>query len=237
MTKQEYLKKLEEKLRALRIEDIEDIIEEYDEHFAFRSADGYSEEETSIRLGSPETIANQYAQSESDDFKKAPAKAVGLIATDFLSGILFIFLYCWTAVLFAISAAFLILGFCLLTTLNINGLIPPLPYHCAFILSISSFSLSVLSASAIYKWIAFVTQLLRSYIRFHQNSYAKMHGRPTLPPLRNYANIPAKIKRRLRITETVALCVLAVTFILGFALCAISAGDFQFWHIWGWFTN
>jgi len=35
----------------------------------------------------------------------------------------------------------------------------------------------------------------------------------------------------------IALLVFAVFFIIGFIVCALSAGSLEFWHVWGWFAN
>ena len=40
---------------------------------------------------------------------------------------------------------------------------------------------------------------------------------------------------RQRTTALIALLLFAVCFVLAFAVCALSAGSFQFWHVWGWF--
>ena len=43
------------------------------------------------------------------------------------------------------------------------------------------------------------------------------------------------IRRPLLIAALIALLLFAVCFVLAFAVCALSAGSFQFWHVWGWF--
>lgn len=56
MTKKEFMTLLSDELRKRKITDAEDIIEEYEQHFAFKLADGYSEEEIAARLGNPSEI-------------------------------------------------------------------------------------------------------------------------------------------------------------------------------------
>lgn len=44
MTKNEFLESLEKELRHKNAPEIEDILDEYEQHFAFKLADGYTEE-------------------------------------------------------------------------------------------------------------------------------------------------------------------------------------------------
>lgn len=53
MTKNEYISALGRELKHLGVADAGDVVEEYEQHFAFKSADGCSEEETAARLGDP----------------------------------------------------------------------------------------------------------------------------------------------------------------------------------------
>ena len=60
MTKNEFMEKLAKELKARGVADAADIEEEYEQHFAFKLADGYSEEEIAARLGSPAELAAQF---------------------------------------------------------------------------------------------------------------------------------------------------------------------------------
>ena len=108
MKKHEFMTRLANELHKRNVEDAADVLEEYEQHFAFKLADGYSEEEIAAKLGVPEELAAQFAP---------------------------------------------------------------------------------------------------------------------------------KKKRRLRTPALVSLLLFAVCFVLGYAACALSAGSFQFWHVWGWFRN
>ncbi len=48
---------LENELRKRKVADAAGIIDEYGQHFAFKMADGYSEEEIASRLGNPTALA------------------------------------------------------------------------------------------------------------------------------------------------------------------------------------
>ena len=57
MTKQEYLAQLKNELKHNDISDEDEILSEYEQHFAFKLADGFSEEEIAAKLGAPAQIA------------------------------------------------------------------------------------------------------------------------------------------------------------------------------------
>ena len=60
MTKSEFMTRLEHELRRRNVADAADVMEEYEQHFAFKLADGYSEEEIAAKLGTPEELAAQF---------------------------------------------------------------------------------------------------------------------------------------------------------------------------------
>ena len=59
MTKNQFIDLLKEELKHNNVPDAEDIIEEYEQHFSFKLADGYSEEKISAKLGDPKSLADQ----------------------------------------------------------------------------------------------------------------------------------------------------------------------------------
>lgn len=61
MTRNEFMTRLFAELRRNHVADAADIEEEYEQHFAFKLADGYSEEEIAAKLGAPEALAAQFS--------------------------------------------------------------------------------------------------------------------------------------------------------------------------------
>lgn len=53
MKKNEFMTKLADELKKRGVEDADDVAAEYEQHFAFKLADGYSEEEIAAKLGDP----------------------------------------------------------------------------------------------------------------------------------------------------------------------------------------
>lgn len=61
MIRNEFMTRLSAELRRNHVADAADIEEEYEQHFAFKLADGYSEEEIAAKLGAPEALAAQFS--------------------------------------------------------------------------------------------------------------------------------------------------------------------------------
>ncbi len=240
MTKLEFLEKLTTELNHRNVADTADIMEEYEQHFAFKLADGYSEEEISAKLGDPRAIAAQYdpIPQKSNGGKKAIA-TIGIGVADFLFAILCILLYAWEVAMAALIVCFGTVTVTLLTGAKklFAVYIPEMPYHCAVIFSIVFAALTILSIVGTIYFFGFIRQLMRSFSRFHKNTLAFASGKATLPSLPVYPQFSAKTKRTLRKIAVVAVTVFAVCFIAGFAVCVITAGSFEFWHVWGWFGH
>lgn len=60
MTKDKFLQQLRHSLKKLSKEEVADILQDYEEHFAFGLEAGKSEEEIAASLGSPAQIAKSY---------------------------------------------------------------------------------------------------------------------------------------------------------------------------------
>ena len=74
MTKHEFMARLASELRKRNVADAADVTQEYEQHFAFKLADGYAEEEIAAKLGSPEELAAQFEST--DTAKKSAAAAL-----------------------------------------------------------------------------------------------------------------------------------------------------------------
>lgn len=72
MTKAEFLTELARELEKRNVADAADIMEENEQHFAFKLADGYAQEEIAAKLGTPAVLA---AQFETAGPQTAPERA------------------------------------------------------------------------------------------------------------------------------------------------------------------
>ena len=238
MTRHEFLERLTEELKRKNVTDADDIIEEYAQHFTYKLADGYSEEEIAAKLGDPKVIAAQYDTVPAETGRgKKTVTVIGLGAADFFFGVLCVLLCAWETVMAVFTAVCGGVSVGLLANIRVSafGLIPVMPYLCAVILGIAFGALTVLSAVGTIYFFGFICQLMRAFGRFHKNTLASASGRATLPPVSVYPQFSAKTRRVLKKTALLAVTVFAVCFVAGFVVCVISAGSFEFWHAWGWF--
>jgi len=237
MTKNEFLSKLADELKKNKIADTEEIISEYEQHFAFKMADGFSEEEIAAKLGNPAALASQF-ESVSEDKKYGSRKIVtmiGLCITDFFTGVFFVLLMAWEIIMAAFSVCNAVIAACLFGGFSPWSLIPPMPYWCAVVFGLSLAALAVLSAAGCIYFAAFIRQLMRSYGRFRQNTIASASGGAVLPSLAIHPQFPVKTNRRIRSVALFSLALFAACFVLGMIISMISAEALEFWHAWGWF--
>ena len=234
MTKVDYLARLKKALEG-KVDDLDDILAEYEEHFVRKLADGYSEEEVTARLESPEVLAGQFAEEGGRPLARKRDRAFAIVGLSLLSPLALVFiaaLAVFVAFVGAAALAFLALGLCLATGLDPSGLIPPMPYAGSLLLGLSSSALALLSAlGTIYSGL-YLGQLWKAYFRWAGNLLVSS----ARPPLPMNPQLGAGTRRKLRTTILVALAVMGVSFVAGFAVMAACAGSPGFWHVWHWFA-
>lgn len=238
MTKLEFLTKFQRELNRRNVEDADEILEEYTQHFAFKLADGYAEEEIAAKLGDPETLAAQFKPIPSAEAKHSPVLTwLWLGWVDLFFGVFAALLVSFGAVLVACALSFGVTGICLIGDLGRLSFVylPTMPYWCGAILGVGLLALCVLSVIGCVWYFALCRQIFRSYGRFHRNALAQSRGAATLPSLPLAPQFAPKKKRRLRTVVLLSLLVFASCFVVGYAACSLSAGTLEFWHAWGWF--
>ena len=234
MTKVEYIERLGRALKG-RVDDLDDILAEYEEHFALKLADGYSEEEIAARLESPEVLAVQFADEGEKPTTRKRGRGLAILGISLFSPFVLVFmaaLAVFVAFAGGSALAFLALGLCLATGLDPSGLIPPMPYAGSLLLGLSSLALALLSAlGTIYSGL-YLGQLWKAYSRWAGNRlFASAR-----PPLPINPQLGPATRRKLRTTILVALAIMGVSFVTGFVVMAVSAGSPGFWHVWHWFA-
>lgn len=235
MTKTEYLELLRLELKKNNVADMADILAEYEQHFAFKLADGHSEEEIAARLGAPQVIA---AQFDSAGEKQAAGKGGFFIRTALFfaaiaEALFFILFLAWDLVMAASTLAFAVLGVCLVGGVNFMGLIPYMPYLGGLLLGISVIGLAVLFGGASCYCFAFLRQMIRASVRWHRN----MLSASALPPLPWHPQFKPKTKRGLRTAMLCAVIVFGVFLIVADIVLMLEAGTMGFWHHWNWFVS
>ena len=234
MTKNEFMTRLTNELHKRNVADSADVAEEYKQHFAFKLADGYSEEEIAARLGVPEELAAQFESAPNTaPHRCAVLTWLWLGWADLFFGIFAVLLLSFGMVLVSCVLSFGLTGVCLVGNLGQLPVVslPPMPYWCGAILGLSMLALCALSVVGYIWYFALCCQMFRAYGRFHHNALGS--ALPGLPIAPQFA---AKKRRQLRRAALISLLLFAVCFVLGYGACTLSAGSFQFWHVWGWFA-
>ena len=237
MNRIEFIAQFSEELRKRKVPDADEIVEEYRQHFDFKLADGYSEEEIAAKLGDPIALATLFSETNCYKRKKGvkPLVICGLSFLDLFAGAFFILLVAWSVVMAVASLSFAVLSIGLIGNFNIYGLIPTMPYGCGVIFAFSFIALAVLLAVGCIYYSAFLCQLARSFIRFQHNALAACSGNAMLPPLSISPRFSAKHKRYLRFMALIATSLFAACIMLAYIMCGLSAGSLEFWHVWDWF--
>ena len=149
MKKSEFMDRLAQELQKKNIADAEEILQEYEEHFAMKMADGYIEEEIAARLGNPAALAAQFDEAGDTPKQKTGSRRLvvaGLSIADVFAALFFLLLAGFGIVLAAAALAFAAAAVCLLGGVSIQGLLPAMPYWCGAILALSLAALAVLFA-------------------------------------------------------------------------------------------
>ena len=234
MTKQDYLSELRNELTKTAVADAEEILMEYEQHFQFKLADGFTEEEVAAKLGSPAQIAMQYVGIPGEKSAKG-GKKFFLVFWLTIIGIFEVMLYgaflCFIVALLIASLVPAALGVEFIAGLNYLNILPPMPYFGAVIFGIVLLSLSVILVVFAIYCLAYLRQMVRASLRWRKN----MLNAETLPMLPMSPQFKPKTRRALRTILLWAVLVFAISFVAGFTALALYTQSLGFWHALGWF--
>ena len=232
MTKQKFLEQLKKELTARNVSDADEIIADYEEHFRFKTEEGKSEEEIAAKLQSPAEIAEEYAGltcSGREEYRGL--KRFGVIAVSIPAALVYIFMWLTAVAVFCFAIASLALGVCLITTVNIAGLIPETSYFSALLCGIACFGMSILSGIGAFYIGLYIAHWGKMYLKkcsgfIRGVPYVSVSGQPVIAKKNSY---------RLKLIMIAAIIVFIAFLIIGYISMAVSAGSFEFWHVWLWF--
>lgn len=234
MTKQDYLSELKNELRKNDVTDSDDILSEYEQHFLFKLADGFKEEEIAAKLGDPGTIAAQFAGIR-QEHKATGGKKFLLTIWLTVIGAFEVMLYgAFTAFIAGVFCGSLVpaaLGVELIAGINFMNILPPMPYGGAMVFGIALIALGILLFLFALYCFAYLRQMIRASLRWRKNL---MSGE-TLPLLPMSPQFSTKTRRGLRSVFLGSLMIFAIMFVLGFAILALYTHSWGFWHALGWF--
>lgn len=113
MTKSEFMTAPASELNQRKIADSDDILDEYRQHFAFKLADSYTEEEIAAKLGDPVRLAAQFELSDapkSGDRRSSVLTWLWLAWADLFFGVFAALLIAFGLVLCACGLSFGLTG-------------------------------------------------------------------------------------------------------------------------------
>ena len=173
MNKLQFMENLRQELKNNKIPDIEEILEEYEEHFAYKLIEGKTEEEIARKLKSPKDIADDYL--ELSDKKSKPSKdilsKIGIVSLSIPAFPIYIFMWASALVMILAAAAFAVISICLIFKLNIENLIPAIPYLSAFTMGIASIAAAFLFAIISFYIFIYTKQWGKAYFRWCKNIF------------------------------------------------------------------
>jgi uncharacterized membrane protein len=234
MTKLEYLNDLKAELIKNSVADAEDIVSEFEQHFLFKLADGYTEEEIASKLGVPAQIASQFALIPGEKKRRSGKKAF-LVIWLTLIGIFEFTLYAaflaFIAALFCGSLVPATLGAELIAGVNFMNILPPMPYGGAFVLGVMLIALAVMLFLFALYCFAYLRQMVRASLRWRKN----LIGGEALPLLPLSPQFTPKARRAIRGVLLWAVLIFGIAFIAGYAILSLYTHSMGFWHALGWF--
>jgi uncharacterized membrane protein len=234
MTKQDYLNELRAELNKNAVADAEDIVSEFEQHFLFKLADGFTEEAIASKLGAPAQIAAQFAGIPGGKKHRSGKKAFLVIWLTFI-GVFELMLYAaflsFTVALFCGSLVPAALGAELIAGVNLMNILPPMPYFAALVLGVMLLALAVMLFLFALYCFAYLRQMVRASLRWRKN----LMGGEALPLLPMSPQFSPKTRRAIRSTLLWAVLVFGITLMAGFAILSLYTHAFGFWHALGWF--
>ena len=184
-----------------------------------------------LKVGVEELLGNDKSISKTTEKSyNSFIKYIGLFFSDIVVFLSFILLYSWFLVMVASSVSMFTVAICLIAKLDINGLIPYIPYWSGLILSISFILFSLFFILLGIEYLAFVTKILYSYLNMRRN-------------ILNKENIELSQKvlsilnsKKLNLIIKVLLIGFILMFMIAFISCVIASGHVSFWHTWNWWV-
>lgn len=236
MNKKQYLEALEKELRQNGVTDADDVLADYEAHFARKLQDGYTEEEIAHRLGNPKEIAADFLPGSGESGKAAASGSRGLARfalclLDPFAFLFFLLLFIWAVAIMAGSLGIFALGGYIGLGMTWLSFIPVLPAAGGILMGLCIIAFSVLLFTGSVWFFMLAGQMTRAYRRWHGNRWHARHelALPVMP------QVTGRKRRIMRRVVLVTLICFVLLCIASFGVLSIQAGTPGFWHYWHWF--
>jgi uncharacterized membrane protein len=236
MTKKQYLSALEKELLLNGVADVDDVLADYEAHFARKALDGYTEEEIAHKLGNPQEIAVDFLPEVKGREKSGTVKGRGwvrlaLAFTDLAVLPFFGVLFLWAIAMLCASIGVLALGVYVALGMDALSFVPVIPVAGGILLGTGIAVFSVLLLAGSLWFLLLARQMMRAYLHWHGNRWLARHelALPVMP------QITGKRRRVIRFVVVFALIGFIMLFVAAYILLSMQAGTLGFWHYWHWF--
>lgn len=233
MTREEFILQLSNELKKYKVQDIDEIIIDFEEHFSFKLEEGKTEEEVARKIGNPIDIAKDYLnQAKTNKDKGKGVVKLGLIIIDFFVYLMFFIMWMSVFILGVFAVTMLTLGVLLVTATNIADLLPSMPYISSLIIGISSIALAIISSIGTIFLALYIIQWQKVYLRWRKN----LLNNNIYPTLSKHPKLLKRTTSMLKLINMVGIIIFVATFTIGYLVSVLLAKSFEFWHVWNWFV-
>jgi uncharacterized membrane protein len=229
MTKKTFIETLKVGLAKMNISDFDDIIRDYETHFANELAKGKSEEEIASEIGDINQILADFAPEikSQKETNGRGALLAGLIISDVFVLLFFLIAIILILIPIAIFASGSALGIYYTFGLKLISIFPNMPFWTGLLFGLSFFSLGLIGLTSTYYYARLLSLMIKKYSSWHHSVLRKTDKQfICLPKSSNLMN-------KLVLFSTFGFLIFAV---FAYIVAAISAGSLGFWHVWGWFV-
>ena len=172
-------------------------------------------------------INNKQEVKHTNKESKSLVNIIGLFFIDFIAFLFFVIILLLIISLFLFSISCIAVGGCILLKINFANIIPMIPYYCGIPISLTLFSLSIVSIIT----LIIIKKLLSKYI------YLVKKYNYDILLIKNNDNVPStSLSKKQKNILKIALICFCTFLIISIVSCIISAKDLAFYHKWNWFN-
>jgi uncharacterized membrane protein len=215
MDKQTFLVKLEKELKKRKVQDIKEIIDEYEDYIDHQLEAGKKEKNIIAFIGEIDSIVEAYNQDDEDKRNRW----FDIVATSLFAIPILIMMYGLLIGFIGLVIASWAIAIYYLFSLNSLSFMPfiPLVPKFGFIFTFLSFSLFMALFS--YRYFLLIKSMTNQYVVKQKIVVGKYE-------------LKLKYMKLMKKTAIAFTIIIVITVVIAM----ISAKSFEYWHVWEWFS-
>ena len=215
MNKITFMETLKQGLKKHNIKDIDEIMDDYEVYFINQEKQGRSEEEATLRLGDLKSIIGDYVESPKGNRRQW----FDLVTIGFIAIPMLILLYGVLATFIGGSIASWAISIYYLFQVNSFSFMPDIPFGVHFLYIVTMLTWSVFFFCLSVRFAATLKSMTMQYLVKQSIRIGDYQIKDIYVKLFKYS-----------------LLIGTLLLVLTYAVSALVAKDFQYWHVWGWFN-